>query len=64
MHAHTFAVLRPCDQGFSLAECLCSLALLATLTTWSLPSLHTWVVRTRIEATRETWLSEIGRAHV
>ena len=62
MHAHTFAVPLRRDKGFSLTECLCSLALLATLATWSLPSLHTWVVRTRIEATRETWLSDLQAA--
>ena len=45
--------------GLSLAECLCSLALLATLATWTLPGLHTWVLRTRIDATRETWLSDL-----
>ena len=49
-------------QGLSLAECLCSLALLAMLATWTLPGLHTWVIRTRVEATRETWLSDLQAA--
>lgn len=49
-------------QGFTLVESLCSLALLATLSAWSLPGLHTWVLRTRIEATREVWLSDLQAA--
>ena len=62
MRFHTPSHPRACMQGLSLAECLCSLALLAMLATWSLPGLHTWVLRTRIDATRETWLSDLQAA--
>ncbi len=62
MRFHTPFHPRACMQGLSLAECLCSLALLAMLCTWGLPGLHTWVVRARIEATRETWLNDLQAA--
>lgn len=48
--------------GYSLAECLCCLALLASLCAWSLPSLHAWVARARVDAVRETWLSDMQAA--
>jgi prepilin-type N-terminal cleavage/methylation domain-containing protein len=61
MSPHSTPML--CGQrGLTLIESLVSLALLASLSTWSLPGLQTWVLRARLEATREAWLNDLQTA--
>lgn len=48
--------------GFSLAECLCSLALMGCLALMALPSLEALAQRVRVDTTRERWLSDLDLA--
>lgn len=50
------------QRGLTLIESLVSLALLASLSTWSLPGLQNWVLRTRLETAREAWLNDLQTA--
>ncbi len=48
--------------GFSLAECLCAVALVATLSLLALPSLESMAQRARVDMTRDRWLSDLDLA--
>jgi prepilin-type N-terminal cleavage/methylation domain-containing protein len=49
-------------SGFSLAECLCAVALMATLSVLALPSLESLAQRMRVDMTRDRWLSDLDLA--
>ncbi len=49
-------------SGFSLAECLCAVALMATLSLLALPSLESMAQRVRVDMTRDRWLSDLDLA--
>jgi len=50
------------SSGFSLAECLCAVALMATLCMLALPSLELLAQRVRVDMTRDRWLSDLDLA--
>jgi prepilin-type N-terminal cleavage/methylation domain-containing protein len=49
-------------SGFSLAECLCAVALMATLSLLALPSLEAMAQRVRVDMARDRWLSDLDLA--
>lgn len=49
-------------KGFSLAECLYALALVATLGLLALPSLESMAQRVRVDLVRDRWLSDLDLA--
>ena len=50
------------ERGFSLAECLCALALIGSLSLMALPSLESLAQRLRVDTTRDRWLSDLDLA--
>jgi prepilin-type N-terminal cleavage/methylation domain-containing protein len=49
-------------RGFSLAECLCALALLSSITTLTLPTLEGLAQRVRVDTVRDRWLGDLDLA--
>ena len=55
-------VARVGSSGFSLAECLCALALMATVAVLALPTLESLAQRVRVDMVRDRWLSDLDLA--
>lgn len=49
-------------RGFSLAECLCSLAIVSLLTQLALPTLDSLAQRVRLDGVRDRWLNDLEMA--